>query len=216
MSTRLGSWWLRVPSGGDPGSCWMKDHEIVVDIFLLLRCSTAKAFLRPARSRPNLHIALHSQVLKILVDSKTTAAYGVRVRRGDAVYTVLARKEVILSAGALNTPQLLMLSGIGPAEHLAEKGIYLYRDLPVGQNLQDHYGTGALTFTVDMPISAVQTRFENIPSILKYAVFGTGPLTVLGGVEVSYRDTWLVKTYFGFAGFGMDSYKIHQQKPRLS
>jgi len=57
------------------------------------------------------------------------------------------------------------------------------RDLSVGQNLQDHYGTGALTFTVDMPISAVQTRFENIPSILKYAVFGTGPLTMLGGVE---------------------------------
>jgi len=147
------------------------------------RCSTAKAFLRPARSRPNLDIALHSQVLKILVDSKTTAAFGVRVRRGDAVYTVLARKEVILSAGALNTPQLLMLSGIGPAEHLSDMGIHVYRDLSVGQNLQDHYGTGALTFTVDMPISAVQTRFENIPSILKYAVFGTGPLTMLGGVE---------------------------------
>jgi len=147
------------------------------------RCSTAKAFLRPARDRPNLHIALNSQVLKILVDSHSSAAYGVRVRRGGAIYTVLARKEVILSAGSLNSAQLLMLSGIGPADHLTEMGIPVHCDLPVGQNLQDHYGTGALTFTVDQPVSAVQTRFENIPTVLKYAVFGTGPLTILGGVE---------------------------------
>jgi choline dehydrogenase-like flavoprotein len=158
---------------------------ICLNFCLICRCSTAKAFLRPARSRPNLDIALNSQVLKILVDSKTRAAYGVRVRRGEAVYSVLARKEVILSAGTLNSPQLLMLSGIGPADHLAEMGIPLHSNLPVGQNMQDHYGTGALTFTLDQPVSFVQTRVENMPSVLKYAVFGTGPLTVLGGVEVA-------------------------------
>eukprot|EP00092_Neocalanus_flemingeri_P028764 GFUD01031228.1.p1 GENE.GFUD01031228.1~~GFUD01031228.1.p1 ORF type:complete len:650 (+),score=184.87 GFUD01031228.1:243-2192(+) len=147
------------------------------------RCSTSKAFLRPVRHRPNLHIAINSHVLKILIDNKSKAAFGVRVKRGDAVYTVLARKEVILSAGTLNSAQLLMLSGVGPADHLAQLGIPLHRDLPVGENLQDHYGTGALTFTVDQPVSLVQTRYENIPSVLKYAVFGSGPLTVLGGVE---------------------------------
>ena len=146
---------------------------------------------------------MNSQVLKILIDNKSKAAFGVRLRKGDHVYTVLARKEVILSAGTLNSAQLLMLSGIsdklgirqsihcfffmsgvGPGDHLSELGIPVHRDLPVGQNLQDHYGTGALTFTLRQPVSLVQTRYENIPAVLKYAIFGSGPLTVLGGVEV--------------------------------
>lgn len=148
------------------------------------RCSTSKAFLRPIRHRPNLHIAMNTQVLKILLDSQTKTALGVRMKRADnKIYTVLARKEVILSAGALNSAQLLMLSGIGPRPHLSSLGIQVARDLPVGENLQDHYGTGALAFSVDQPVSLVQTRYENIPSVLKYAIFGSGPLTVLGGVE---------------------------------
>jgi len=147
------------------------------------RCSTSKAFLRPVRHRPNLHVSTNSQVLKVLIDNKSKAAFGVRLKRGEATYTVLARKEVILSAGTLNTAQLLMLSGVGPASHLSQLGIPVHQDLPVGENLQDHYGTGALTFTVDQPVSLVQTRYENIPSVLKYAIFGSGPLTVLGGVE---------------------------------
>ena len=73
---------------------------------------------------------------------------------------------------------------MGPADHLAEHGIPVQQDLPVGYNLQDHYGTGALTFTIEQPVSLVQTRYENIPAVLKYAIFGSGPLTVLGGVEV--------------------------------
>lgn len=96
--------------------------------------------------------------------------------------------QVILSAGTLNTAQLLMLSGVGPASHLSQLGIPVHQDLPVGENLQDHYGTGALTFTVDQPVSLVQTRYENIPSVLKYAIFGSGPLTVLGGVEVMQHE----------------------------
>ena len=78
--------------------------------------------------------------------------------------------------------------GIGPADHLSEHGIHVHRDLPVGYNLQDHYGTGALTFTIDQPVSLVQTRYENIPAVLKYAIFGSGPLTVLGGVEVIVKQ----------------------------
>ena len=76
------------------------------------------------------------------------------------------------------------MSGVGPGDHLSELGIPVHRDLPVGENLQDHYGTGALTFTISKPVSLVHTRHENIPSVLKYAMFGSGPLTVLGGVEV--------------------------------
>ena len=58
----------------------------------------------------------------------------------------------------------------------------------MGYNLQDHYGTGTLTFTIDQPVSLVQTRYENIPAVLKYAIFGSGPLTVLGGVEVRVKE----------------------------
>ena len=89
----------------------------------------------------------------------------------------------MISAGAINSAQLLILSGIGPKWHLKELGIPKVQDLPVGENLMDHYGTGALTFLVDKPVTLVQTRYENIPSVLKYAMFGSGPLTVLGGVE---------------------------------
>jgi choline dehydrogenase-like flavoprotein len=76
-----------------------------------------------------------------------------------------------------------MLSGIGPKWHLDQIGIPTIVDLPVGENLMDHYGTGALAFTVEKPVTLVQSRYENIPSVLKYAMFGSGPLTVLGGVE---------------------------------
>jgi len=147
------------------------------------RCSTSKAFLRPIRHRKNLHIAMGAFTTKILIDPNTQTAYGVRFKRNGHMYEVRARKEVILSAGALNTPQLLMLSGIGPKWHLDQLGIPVLRDLPVGEHLMDHYGTGAINFLVDKPVTLVQPRYENIPAVLKYVMFGSGPLTVLGGVE---------------------------------
>lgn len=86
------------------------------------RCSTAKAFIRPVRLRKNLHVALNSHVIKLLVNPFTMRAYGVEFVRNGKRQIVMARKEVILSAGALNTPQILMLSGIGPKEHLQKLG----------------------------------------------------------------------------------------------
>ncbi|KOX71153.1 Glucose dehydrogenase [acceptor] [Melipona quadrifasciata] len=87
------------------------------------RCSTAKAFLRPAKSRKNLHVALEAHVTKILIDPSSKRAYGVEFVRNGETLRVLAKKEVIVSAGAVNSPQLLMLSGIGPREHLSQHGI---------------------------------------------------------------------------------------------
>ena len=104
------------------------------------RCSTAKAFLRQARDRDNLDIALGSHVMKILIEPGTKQAYGVKLWRDGKIFKVYSRREVILSAGALNSPQLLMLSGIGPASHLSHLGIPVMADLSVGRNLQDHYG----------------------------------------------------------------------------
>ena len=106
------------------------------------RYSAAKAFLRPARKRPNVDIRTNAQAAEILFEG--TRANGVRylrdVREGNAV-EVRARREVILCAGALNTPKLLQLSGIGPAEVLGDLGIKVRVDLHgVGNNLRDHYG----------------------------------------------------------------------------
>ena len=106
------------------------------------RYSAAKAFLRPARKRPNVDIRTNSQAAEILFEG--TRANGVRYlrdgREGNAV-EVRARREVILCAGALNTPKLLQLSGIGPAEVLGDLGIKVRVDLHgVGNNLRDHYG----------------------------------------------------------------------------
>lgn len=147
------------------------------------RCSTAKAFLRPARLRENLHIVVNSHVTKILIDPVGNRAYGVEFLTGGKLLKVRAKKEIISSGGSINSPQLLMLSGIGPKNHLAEHGIPLVQDLSVGNNLQDHIALGGLTFMVNKAISIVETRLYTPTSVMNYAVLGTGPLTVLGGIE---------------------------------
>ena len=95
------------------------------------RCSAAKAFLRPARRRPNLHVAKHARATRLLVDAATNATVGVEFVRDRLWRVAKARREVVLSAGSLNSPQLLMLSGLGPANHLRDLGIRVLHDLPV-------------------------------------------------------------------------------------
>ncbi|XP_066922527.1 glucose dehydrogenase [FAD, quinone]-like [Clytia hemisphaerica] len=101
-----------------------------------LRCSTAKAYLKPKRS--NLHVSPFSHVQKILIDPETKTAKGVLYKKNGKSMTVKARKEVILSAGAVVSPQILMLSGVGPKEELEKHGILIIKELQVGYNLQDH------------------------------------------------------------------------------
>lgn len=101
------------------------------------RCSTAKAYLKPAFTRSNLTILTNALVHKVLIENGI--ATGVKLSLKDRIVTLSAHKEVIVSGGAINSPQLLMLSGIGPKQHLEEQGINTLVDLPgVGQNLQDH------------------------------------------------------------------------------
>lgn len=104
------------------------------------RCSTARAYLTPARDRPNLDILTHSQVVKILVSNNT--ARKVLFQRESAQCEATAQREIILSAGALHSPQLLELSGIGDANRLKRLGIDVVHHLPaVGMNLADHLHT---------------------------------------------------------------------------
>ena len=101
------------------------------------RWSTAKGYLKPARSRPNLRIETEALATRILFEGKR--AVGVEYRQGDETRRARARAEVILSGGAINSPQLLELSGVGNAERLAEHGIDVVHHAPkVGENLQDH------------------------------------------------------------------------------
>ncbi|KAG8262408.1 hypothetical protein J6590_053045 [Homalodisca vitripennis] len=103
------------------------------------RNSEAKAYLLPLKQRSNLKVSKYSLATQVLIDENTKVAYGIEfIDKHNRVITVRSKKEVILSAGAINTPQLLMLSGIGPRKHLMDLGIRVIEDLPVGENLQDH------------------------------------------------------------------------------
>lgn len=148
-----------------------------------MRCSTAKAFLRPIRLRKNLHISIFSHVTKLLINPNDKRVYGVEFIKNGKRYQVKARKEVILSAGAINSPQLLMLSGIGPRKDLEKVGINVIHDSPgVGQNLQDHIATG-VTFLVDYPVTMLLSRLVNLNTALRYAIKEDGPLTSSVGLE---------------------------------
>jgi choline dehydrogenase len=148
-----------------------------------LRNSTARGYLRPARRRPNLHIVTGALVERILIkeDRAVGVAYSVNGARTEA----MASGEIILSGGAINSPQLLQLSGIGPGALLAEHGIPVQRDLPgVGENLQDHINC-KVQYRVSRPLT-VNDKVKDWPSkatsALRYLMFRDGALTVAAGI----------------------------------
>jgi choline dehydrogenase-like flavoprotein len=118
-----------------------------------VRRSTNTAFLEPVRyKRKNLKVVTNVRVTKVLINPKSKAAYGIEYaleENRQIIGKVFARKEVILSAGAFNSPQLLMLSGVGPKETLSKLGISVIRDLKVGLNLQDHFSVPGAIFKVN-------------------------------------------------------------------
>lgn len=143
------------------------------------RCSTAKAFLRPVKNRENLHIAMNAQVLKVHFNDQKRAI-GVEFMRNGRREFVKTRREVILSAGAIGSAQLLMVSGIGPEEHLSELDIPVLSNLRVGDHLQDHVGLGGLTFIINEPITFKKDRFQTLPVGVEYIMNERGPMTTLG------------------------------------
>lgn len=141
------------------------------------RSSSYIAYIEKAQQRPNLSVWTDSSVLKILFDG--TRASGVRIRREGQVQEVMASAEIVLSAGAFMSPKLLMLSGIGPADHLREHGIEPLVDLPgVGQNYQDHV---LVPVDADLkePISLMgQDRgWRAVSNGLQWMLFRSGVLT---------------------------------------
>ena len=141
------------------------------------RCSTAVGYLRPAMKRPNLQVITHALSERITFDG--TRATGVVFRRNGTLSTVWASREVILCGGAINSPQLLMLSGVGPQDHLAAMGIAVLHHLPgVGQNLQDHYSAAIkLRSRVPTVNDVVNSNFGKVKAGIEYLLFRTGTLT---------------------------------------
>jgi choline dehydrogenase-like flavoprotein len=196
------------------------------------RSSSARAYLRPARRRVNLDVETGAHATRIVL--KGTRATGVEyVTNAGDTKRVEAAREVIVSTGAFNAPQLLMLSGIGPAAHLHEMGIACIADLPVGRNLQDHLGAYMTYERPDPGVFHGEMRFDRMAvSMLRAYFFGSGPATVVPGglhafvksrpelavpdIEFMFRGTshhphlWFPLVYPAFRdGFGIRPTLLH-------
>lgn len=137
------------------------------------RWSAAAAYLRPAMRRPNLTVRTNVQAFDILFEGKRAALVSFQQEHNSAQER--AEREIILCAGAVGSPQLLMLAGIGPADHLRTLDIPVTCDLPgVGSNLQDHPAV-ALAFECTEPVSLASA--ESLANLLRYIAFKNGPLT---------------------------------------
>lgn len=154
------------------------------------RCSAAVAYLNPVKSRENLEIITHAQVDKVVISEGRATGVVYSDRSGNQK-TVTARKDIILSGGSINTPQILMLSGIGEASQLAENGIDVVKDLPgVGKNLQDHlqarlvYKCNEPTLNDEVSSLVGQARIG-----LKYLMFRSGPMTMAASLATGFMKT---------------------------
>jgi choline dehydrogenase len=153
------------------------------------RCSSAVAYLKPARGRKNLEIITNAQTEKVLI--KDGRAVGVRARVNGKMTNIGARNEVILSAGSIGSPQILMLSGVGDGDELAKHGIQVQKELAgVGKNLQDHLQARPV-FKTDL--STINTEINNIFKqgmiALRYAANRSGPMAMAVSLGTGFVKT---------------------------
>ncbi len=154
------------------------------------RCSTAVAYLNPARKRANLRIVTRAPATRIVIEDGRATGVEYQARSG-ARHIIRARREVIVSAGAINTPQLLMLSGIGEAEQLRRHGIDVVADLPgVGKNLQDHLQARLVFKTREDTLNdEVNSLFKQVKIALRYAVNRSGPMAMAASLATGFLRT---------------------------
>lgn len=153
------------------------------------RCSSAVAYLAPARHRDNLDIITDSQTEKVLIEDGR--ATGIRARRHGAMVDIHARREVILSAGAIGSPQILMLSGVGDPEDLRPHGIAVKAALKgVGKNLQDHLQARPV-FKTDLSTINIETNnlFKQALIAAQYALTQRGPMTMAASLGTGFLKT---------------------------
>ena len=154
------------------------------------RCSSAVAFLNPARKRPNLKIITNAQVQRVVLDGKKATGVTYLDKSGQE-HTVNARRDIVLSSGAINSPQLLMLSGIGDTDQLTENGITPLHKLDgVGKGLQDHL-QARLVFKCKEPTlnDEVRSLVNQAKIAAKYALFRSGPMTMAASLATGFFKT---------------------------
>ena len=154
-----------------------------------VRQSTARSYLDPALSRPNLTVETGAVLRRVVIEKGH--ARGVEYRQNGQLRTAFAESEVILSAGPYKSPQMLMLSGVGPADHLREFGIDVVHDLPgVGQNLSEHPNTLAIFKAKNKGTFLEQLRLDRaVVSGARWHLFRKGPFTNNGAAAVIFART---------------------------
>ncbi|MEL7097526.1 MAG: GMC family oxidoreductase N-terminal domain-containing protein [Pseudomonadota bacterium] len=154
-----------------------------------LRCSAAKAYLKPAMKRSSLRVITGALALGIEMDGRR--ATGVRYRGPDGTRIIRAAREVILCGGSINSPHLLMLSGIGDAEHLRDNGVTPAHDLSgVGQNLQDHLQARPVWRCMVPTLNdEVQNLWQKARIAAQYALTRRGPMTMAASLGVAFLRT---------------------------
>lgn len=154
------------------------------------RASTAFSYLRPAKGRSNLHVETGALAQRLLFEGRRARA--VEYRQNGELRAARARKEILVSSGSYNSPQLLQLSGVGPAELLKKHGIDVVLDAPgVGNDLQDHMQV-RLIMRCAQPITLNDTLNHPLRRIMagaRYAAFRTGPLTIAAGTSGAFFKT---------------------------
>ncbi len=154
------------------------------------RCSTAVGYLRPARARPNLRVVTGALAERVVIEAGRAA--GVAFQADGVPRMARAAREVILSGGAIGSPHLLMLSGIGPGAQLAACGIAVHRDLPgVGQDLQDHYSAAIkLKCTAPVTVNDVMlSPWRKLRAGMQYYLQKRGPLAVISAEAALFART---------------------------
>ncbi|WP_261397361.1 GMC family oxidoreductase [Leisingera aquaemixtae] len=154
------------------------------------RCSSAVAFLNPVKNRENLQIITRAMVQKVDIQEGRAVAVLYKNRAGQ-IQRITARREIVLSGGAINSPQVLMMSGIGEAAQLAEHGIEVKKNLyGVGKNMQDHL-QARLVYKCNEPTlnDEVRTLFGQAKIGLKYALFRAGPMTMAASLATGFMKT---------------------------
>ncbi|XP_014671609.1 PREDICTED: glucose dehydrogenase [FAD, quinone]-like isoform X2 [Priapulus caudatus] len=151
------------------------------------RADTAKVFLKPAVNRPNLHILTNAHVTKVMFEGKRTV--GLQFIHEAQKKQARASREVILSAGAIGSPHILLLSGVGPKEQLDQFNIPLVADLPVGKHLQDHIAIFYPEILIEKHISMMKDDLLSFETKTKWDMLGKGLLAASGLEAVGFFHT---------------------------
>lgn len=153
------------------------------------RCSSAVAYLNPVKNRPNLKVFTDTAVERLILEGRKVS--GITARKGGHTIQLKARREVVLSSGAIASPQLLMVSGIGPADELKKHGIAVQHELEgVGRNLQDHLQARPV-FKCSVPTinTEIGSLFRQGMIAAQYAISRTGPMTMAASLGTGFLKT---------------------------